>query len=153
MRALELKIPPVAITLLSAGLMWAVAASCPRASVSIAGHWILAGTMAFIGGIIAVAGVVAFRRHETTVNPTTPGAATVVVSDGIYSLTRNPMYLGLAIFLMGCAMFLENWAALIVLPVFVAYMNRFQIKPEERVLLENFGADYAAYMSDVRRWI
>jgi protein-S-isoprenylcysteine O-methyltransferase Ste14 len=153
MRALELKVPPVAVTLLSAGLMWAIAVAFPGANVPVAGHWVIAGAIAFIGGAIAIAGVFAFRRHETTVNPTKPHSASAVVSDGIYGFTRNPMYLGLAIFLAGCAVFLQNWVALLVLPAFVAYMNRYQIRPEERALLELFGAAYGEYTSKVRRWL
>lgn len=153
MERIELKIPPVAITLLCVGLMWVISAACPRATMLVAGSWIYAGVIALVGGGIAIAGVVAFRRHDTTVNPTKPESTNSVVSDGIYRFTRNPMYLGLAIFLAGWAVFLENAAALLVLPAFVAYMNRFQIRPEERALIAKFGAGYAEYMSSVRRWV
>ena len=86
-------------------------------------------------------------------NPTKPEASSAVVSDGIYRFSRNPMYLSLLTGLAGWALFLENAAALLVLPMFVAYMNRFQIKPEERALLEKFGSSYAEYMRSVRRWL
>jgi len=153
MQALELKIPPVAFTLLCVGLMWAVTAICPGATFPIAGSQIAAVVLAFIGGGIGIVGVAAFRRQSTTVNPLTPGSANSVVSDGIYRFTRNPMYLGLAVFLAGWAVFLENAAAFIVVPVFVAYMNRFQIRAEEQALLAKFGSGYSEYMSRVRRWL
>ena len=63
------------------------------------------------------------------------------------------MYLGLALILAGWAMYLENAAALLLLPVFVVYINYFQIKPEERSLLAKFGPSYAEYLSTVRRWV
>lgn len=63
------------------------------------------------------------------------------------------MYLGLAFVLVGWATHLANLAALFLVPAFVAYMTRFQIKPEERALLEKFGPSFADYMAAVRRWI
>ena len=63
------------------------------------------------------------------------------------------MYLGLALVLAAWAMYLANLVALLVLPAFIAYMTRFQIKPEEEALLDKFGAEFALYMSRVRRWL
>ncbi len=102
---------------------------------------------------MAFAGVAAFRRERTTVNPLTPGAATSVVSSGVYSRSRNPMYVGFLLALAGWAVYLSNVAAALLLPAFVAYMNRYQIKPEERVLLAKFGTAFEQYMARVRRWI
>ena len=63
------------------------------------------------------------------------------------------MYLALVVTLAGWGLFLQNVAALAVLPVFVVYMTQFQIKPEELVLQARFGPDYDNYMATVRRWI
>lgn len=133
--------------------MWTMSAAFPSLTVPDAGPLVIAAIFTLTGGGIAVAGVSAFRRHNTTTNPMTPNATKSVVRDGIYGLTRNPMYLGLALALAGWATFLVSAGAFLLVPVFVAYMTRFQIRPEERALLANFGADYAAYMSDVRRWV
>ena len=133
--------------------MWCLSAFLPGLSVAFAGSAILAVIVASAGLVAGLAGVAAFRRHATTVNPTKPEASSAVVSDGIYRFSRNPMYLSLLTGLAGWALFLENAAALLVLPMFVAYMNRFQIKPEERALLEKFGSGYAEYMRSVRRWL
>ena len=113
----------------------------------------MACVVAIIGAGIAVAGVRSFRRHDTTVNPMKPETTASVVIVGIFRFTRNPMYLGLALVLVGWAIYLSNLVALLLVPVFVAYMTQFQIKPEERALLEKFGPDFANYMSEVRRWI
>lgn len=153
MHLLDLKIPPVAIVLICGAVMWATSTVWSAAAFLLPGAPIVAVTFAFVGGGIAVAGVAAFRRHSTTVNPMTPDAAKSIVTDGIYRFTRNPMYLGLALVLAGWAMYLANIAALLMLPAFVAYMTQFQIKPEERVLLARFGLNYAEYMASVRRWI
>lgn len=153
MQALELKVPPVALTLLFAVLMWALATVFSSTSFPLEGASIVAFAFAFTGGGIAIAGVFAFRRHSTTVNPMQPETTESIVTSGIYRVTRNPMYLGLAIVLVGWAMYLANLAALLLVPVFVAYMTRFQIRPEERALLVKFGPGFAEYMASVRRWI
>ena len=63
------------------------------------------------------------------------------------------MYLGLLLTLLAWTVFLSNPVALLFVPLFVLYMNRYQIGPEERVLSSLFGAEYAAYTKKVRRWI
>jgi protein-S-isoprenylcysteine O-methyltransferase Ste14 len=82
-----------------------------------------------------------------------PETTATIVTAGIYCVTRNPMYLGIAFVLLGWAIYLANLAALLLVPAFIAYMTRFQIKPEERALLEKFGSNFADYMAAVRRWI
>ncbi|HNP34989.1 MAG TPA: isoprenylcysteine carboxylmethyltransferase family protein [Woeseiaceae bacterium] len=133
--------------------MWAASTVIPAASFPLPGALIIAFTFAFVGGGIAAAGVWAFRQHHTTLNPMKPETASSIVTAGIYRVTRNPMYLGLALALVGWAMYLANLAALLIVPAFVAYMTQFQIKPEERALLAKFGPDFATYMAAVRRWI
>jgi protein-S-isoprenylcysteine O-methyltransferase Ste14 len=109
--------------------------------------------LAVIGQSISISGMVSFRRAKTTMNPIKPSAASSLVTNGVYRFTRNPMYLGLSITLMGWAVFLSNPLALLAVPLFVLYMERFQINPEERVLSSLFGAEYAAYKEKVRRWL
>jgi protein-S-isoprenylcysteine O-methyltransferase Ste14 len=76
-----------------------------------------------------------------------------MVTSGVYRHTRNPMYLGMLCLLGAWAAWLGNAAALLGLPAFVAYMNRFQIAPEERALAQRFGAAFDAYAARVRRWL
>ena len=68
-----------------------------------------------------------------------------MVHSGVYSLTRNPMYLGFLLILCGWAILLRNALVLPFLPMFILYMNRFQIQPEERALTETFGAMFTGY--------
>ena len=153
MNALELKIPPLAVALVAAVLMWLIASGTPAFSFQLPWNLPLLPPLAFIGGVIAISGIVAFRYSKTTVNPMKPGEASTLVTSGVYRITRNPMYLGLLFLLTGWAFHLSNVLAFLPIPIFMVYMTRFQIIPEERALLAAFGEDYAAYCSKVRRWL
>ena len=153
MQWLELKIPPLLVWLVMAGAMLGVAYSAPGLSFTLAGASAIALALVGLGGAVAIAGVIAFRAKRTTVNPLTPGASSTVVSSGVYRLSRNPMYLGFLLALAGWAVYLSNAGAALLLPAFVAYMTRYQIKPEERALHAKFGSEFADYMSRVRRWL
>lgn len=156
MSVLELKIPPPLVAAAVAGGMYAAASLLPpvlalelpqgaRLGVSLA----LAGA----GACFDVAGLLAFRKAKTTVNPLTPSKSAAVVTTGVYQLTCNPMYLGLALILLGLAVYLASVWALFGPLVFAAYITRFQIVPEERALTARFGAAYSAYRARVRRWL
>jgi protein-S-isoprenylcysteine O-methyltransferase Ste14 len=106
-----------------------------------------------LGVAATAAGVIAFKRAQTTVDPTRPANASVVVTHGIYAFTRNPMYLGMLLALAAWAVFLGSLPAWLALPAFVKYMNRFQIEPEERFLRQKFGDPYDGYLLRVRRWL
>jgi protein-S-isoprenylcysteine O-methyltransferase Ste14 len=150
---LELKIPPLLLAPLVAVAMWGLASFEPHFAIPDLARWMSAPVIALAGVSFAVLGALEFRRSSTTVDPTRPGRASSVVTSGVYRVTRNPMYLGMAMILVAWAVFLAApWAFLG--PVFwVLYMNRFQIKPEERILAELFGEEYARYLATVRRWL
>ncbi len=150
---LELKLPPVALVLVIAGLMGLSAWGLPRFSSPLPGRLFIAGGVAASGALVCILGVAAFRRAKTTVNPMTPEASSTLVIVGVYRWTRNPMYLGFLLILCGLAAYLSNALAAALLPVFIVYMYCFQIRPEERALEARFGADYVAYKGRVRRWI
>jgi protein-S-isoprenylcysteine O-methyltransferase Ste14 len=150
---LELKVPPPALALLLALLMWLASSFTSRLEVPLGLRVGVALGLALVGLGFSAAGVIAFRRVRTTINPHKPTAASSLVSGGVYRITRNPMYLGLLLLLLGWAAFLSNLLALLLVPVFVLYINRFQIEPEERALSSLFGGEYAAYRKRVRRWL
>lgn len=153
MHALELKIPPPVVALLMAGAMWGVSLAAPMAYMP-EGIRVFAGIAIAIAGIAsAISGVIAFRRARTTVNPFKPETSSSLVTSGIYRFTRNPMYVGLTLVLLGWAVFLPSVWTLLGPLVFVLYMTRFQIVPEERALAGLFGATYSEYRAKVRRWI
>jgi protein-S-isoprenylcysteine O-methyltransferase Ste14 len=153
MRWLELKIPPPALALFLALLMWFTSSLTPSLEVPFRVRVATALALACIGQSIGITGMVAFRRAKTTINPMKASAASSLVSNSVYRFTRNPMYLGLLLTLLAWAAFLSNPLAVLWVPVFVLYIHRFQITPEERVLSSLFGAEYAAYRNRVRRWL
>lgn len=133
--------------------MWATQWLLPRFAVAVPARVPVAASLAGLGACVALAAVGAFRKAGTTVNPLTPGAASVVVRRGVYRVSRNPMYLGLALGLAGWAVWLANPLALAWLAAFVAWITRLQIVPEEQALKARFGADYEQYCREVRRWV
>ena len=153
MHALELKIPPLVILAFVAALMWFGSLAAPAAGFHVPAGYALSLGLGAVGLATAVAGVISFRSAKTTVNPLKPEAASALVTYGIYQLTRNPMYLGALIVLIGWGVFLANALALSLAVTFVVYLNRFQIGPEEKALTTRFAPEFAAYCAKVRRWI
>lgn len=103
--------------------------------------------------IIVSKAILDFKHHDTTVNPMKPEDAKKIVDSGIYQYSRNPMYLAMLLMLLSLCIMVHNYLSLIALPIFWAYITRFQIIPEERQLEENFGKPYLDYVKKVRRWI
>ena len=153
MSVLELKVPPPIVALVLALLMWLTPAVAGLMQIPYPGRVLSALVLVCIGQSIAIAGIVAFRRAKTTVNPVKASMASSLVIQGVYRYTRNPMYVGLLLTLLAWAVFLANPFAVLWLVVFVLYITRFQIIPEERALASLFGAEYAAYKARVRRWV
>ena len=153
MNYLELKVPPLVVVLVTALAMWLVSWFLPFGAVVMPARILFAVTLAILGAATSVLGVVAFLRARTTVNPTKPEATSSLVSSGVYMLTRNPMYLGFLLILSGWAIFLANLVVFPLLPVFIFYMNHFQIQPEEKALTTRFGQGFVRYTWGVRRWI
>ena len=151
MRTLENRIPPPLVALSVAAGMWIAAPAtngAPR-PVLIA----FAVILALIGVGLAVAGSVSFRKAKTTVNPLRPENASALVATGVYRFTRNPMYLGMLLCLVAIGVYRSSVWAMAGPLIFLIYMNRFQIVPEEAVLEAKFGSSYLEYKSRVRRWL
>ena len=153
MRWLEHRIPPPIVGALAALGMWWLARQSAPPSLPFGVRVGLAVVLVLIGlAFLAPAGA-AFRRARTTVNPLKPEAASALVVAGVYRFTRNPMYVGFAALLLAWAAWLAAPLALLGPAVFVAYLTRFQILPEERALRERFGESFEAYCRQVRRWL
>ncbi|MDR2239396.1 MAG: isoprenylcysteine carboxylmethyltransferase family protein [Zoogloeaceae bacterium] len=155
MSVLELRVPPPLVALCAAALMWLAAWLPKTAALTFALPWRIPVAVALIiaGIAIALAGMAAFRKARTTINPLKPHTASAIVTSGVYQWSRNPMYAGVLLALTGWGVYLSNPVSALALPLFVAYLNRFQIKPEERALTTKFGAEYTAYTQRVRRWL
>jgi protein-S-isoprenylcysteine O-methyltransferase Ste14 len=153
MRALEHKIPPPVVAVLIATAMGAISSHPPSLSLGPATRQFLTAALAVVGVSFDLLGLLAFRRLRTTINPMKPSKASALVTGGVYQVTRNPMYVGLALLLTAWAVHLSMFWPFVGPVLFVIYMNRFQIGPEERVMSGKFGKEHAAYAARVRRWL
>ena len=153
MKTLELKIPPPVVALVMACAMWGLSLVTPLLEMSGPTRTASAITIAVLGAGFDLTAVILFFRRRTTVNPMKPAKTSSLVVTGIYTVTRNPMYVGMVFFLTAWAVYLACAWALVGPVAFVLYINRFQIEPEECMLLKKYGARYMAYMSKVRRWL
>jgi len=113
----------------------------------------LVALFALAGLALDFSGLMAFLRRHTTINPLHPEKSSALVTGGVYTITRNPMYLGMACLLLAWSVYLQSPAALLGIAAFMAYITHFQIKPEERTLHKLFGGEFAAYCGRVRRWL
>jgi protein-S-isoprenylcysteine O-methyltransferase Ste14 len=153
MQFLELKIPPPVVAVCTAVLMYLTEAPLDSTQTTAAARWAATAVLVCAGAAFDLSALWAFHRARTTINPMKPSATSSLVQDGVYRITRNPMYMGLLCLLCAWATYLGSPWTLIGPPAFVAYITRFQIQPEERVMADKFGADYLAYRTRVRRWI
>lgn len=153
MSVLEARIPPPLVGLIMGAMAWLCSSAFAPTTIPAPIRLAAAIALVLAGLALAGAGARTVRRAKSTLNPVKPETATALVTHGIYNHTRNPMYLGMAAWLLGWSAWLGTAAGLIGAPLFVLYMNRFQIRPEERALGRLFGAEFSAYQSRVRRWL
>jgi len=153
MSSLDHKIPPPIVALLCAAFAWLVARYTPELTYPLPGRLPVMAALVLAGFSLDLSGLIAFRKAKTTLNPLSPDRSTSIVQTFPYTFTRNPMYLGMALVLLGYCTYLANPVSLIGVVAFCAYITRFQIIPEERSLLSKFGEPYARYKSNVRRWV
>ncbi|WP_413691611.1 methyltransferase family protein [Psychromonas sp. KJ10-2] len=147
-----LRYPPV-ITLLYMLMMLLISYLLSSVNVHLPVlHW-LALFIVIIAMLVVLSGGWAFKKANTTVDPTTPEKASVLVNTGIYRYSRNPMYLGLLGLLLAEACVLGNSLCLLVIPFYIYSMNKRFIEPEEKALMRIFGSQFEAYKNQVRRWL
>lgn len=139
--------------LLCAAIGYMVSRWQPGAALQLPVPELLAGLVMAFGVVLNLLPKLAFRRVGTTVNPLRPATSSVLVTHGVYRYTHNPMYLGQATILAGAMLYLQNLTALLAVPLFVLYIDRWQIMPEERALSARFPEAYAAFRHRVRRWL
>lgn len=153
MNALALKVPPVAQVIITAAAMYGVSKMVPALTFSLNGSTALAVGLGVMGLSLGIMGVTQFRIAQTTPNPQALEQVSSLVTSGVYQYSRNPMYVGLVLILLGWAFYLSHFLAFVLLPIFILYMTRFQIQPEERMMAQKFGKIYQDYLNKVRRWI
>ncbi len=150
---LEHKLPPPVVGVLVAAAMWGISAQGPQMPIP-SGHKYLAVAVLVVAGIaFDLLGLMAFRTARTTVNPLKPERASALVTHGVYRVSRNPMYAGMALLLSAWAVHLSALLCFAGPVIFMVFITRFQIRPEERALERLFGGEYVAYAARVGRWL
>ena len=145
------RIPPLALLLIVGAAMYVLALGAPV----LAPHYRygIGAPLMILGGGLALAGVLQFRRAHTTVDPRDPAKVSALVTDGVYGFTRNPMYLGFVLMLAGWVAILASPALIALVAVYAFYLDRVQIPPEEAALKARFGTAFDEYAAHVRRWV
>lgn len=146
-------IPPIFQVIICGGVSWIVAKNANMLDYDWTGNTILGAIFIVAGVLLIIAALLEFKRAKTTINPIDPSKAQNLVADGLYKYTRNPMYLSLALLLIGYAILQSDLLAFLGPLLFVVMMTVLQIKPEEATLRAKFGEAYEAYCRKTRRWI
>lgn len=149
---MELKLPPVIVFLIFALGMYLLSSLLPFGFFEFFGRLVLAKVLVGLAVTVGFVSLITFVRKRTTVNPGKPDSASVLITNGIYRFSRNPMYFSMLMLLLAVGLVLGNAFNTLIAAGFVSYMNRFQIIPEERSLLAKFGKNYKEYLAKTRRW-
>jgi protein-S-isoprenylcysteine O-methyltransferase Ste14 len=153
MNTLELKIPPPIVAIFTAAAMWFAKDFAPICELALSARIITAGLVLCLAGYFGIAGTIAFRRAKTTVNPLKPQNSSALVTSGVYRITRNPMYVSFTLILVAWMAYLSSVTSVAGPLLYMLYITRFQIKPEERILQGIFGQAFTDYMQRTRRWL
>ena len=114
--------------------------------------WFMLGWVPMLAGMtLQLDAVRRFRARRTSLLPYRP--TTALITTGVYRITRNPMYLGMVLILIGGVIIGGSVTPALVPPLFVWIIHRQLIRHEESRLTDQFGAAYADYRQRVRRWI
>jgi len=147
------RIPPPLVVVIIATLMWWLARFAGPGNFKFEGQPLFAIIFMTAGIVMMLVAAFSFYKAKTTINPLDPSKASYLITTGMFSFSRNPIYLADLLVLIAWAIWLGNIFNIALLVVFVVYINRFQIAPEERALGILFGDAYREYCARVRRWI
>lgn len=128
------------------GLAWFAPAGRAGPLVTVGGTALL-----IAGAVLVLAAARSFRKWQTPILPFKEPSH--CIADGVFRLSRNPIYLGEVFMLAGLAVLHDTWYAALPIPVFVFIIQQLFILPEERTLEETFGPTFAAYRKRTRRWL
>jgi len=148
---LKNKIPPPIVTLVFAALIYFSSEWSP--SIVFLGQNLISLFLMMLGFLVLLIAISAFIKLKTTINPLKPEAATSLITTGIFKLSRNPMYLGMLLLII--SLWIKTGAVLgfILVAGFIAYLNYFQIFPEEQAMKRLLSDKYKTYCQQVRRWL
>ena len=150
---MKLLIPPPIQALFFSIIMWLISRQFLNANFSLHGINTFAFVFLIIAVMLLILSINKFRQVGTTISPLKPNKTSSLINSGIYGYTRNPMYLGLLLMLFSIAFFLKNFISFLIIPLFILFITKNQILPEEEALEKIFGVEYKNYKKKVRRWI
>jgi protein-S-isoprenylcysteine O-methyltransferase Ste14 len=110
------------------------------------------GALLVVALIVGVTALLQFYRANTPINPMRPENTRVLVTNGVYAISRNPMYFALLLVLLAWGLWLGNAFNTLIAAGFVSFMNKYQISLEEKALAKRFAKEYGDYLTKVRRW-
>ena len=148
---IKTKFPPPLVALIFGFLINYTKNIFPKIEIK---NEIIFGSFMIISGLIIIlSAVILFKKYQTTITPLNPSDATKLITDGIYKFSRNPMYLGLLLVLVGISIILNLTGGFFFTLLFILYINLFQIIPEENAMVDLFKDEFLEYKKNVRRWI
>jgi len=147
----DVRVVPPLLYAVPLGVGLALHAAAPLTIPGRPGTAVLGGALVVGGALLVASAAGTFRGRGTTILPHRPVAT--LVTSGVFRLTRNPMYVGLAAAYAGVAALLGSWWPLALLPLVLVAVDRLVIAREEPYLARAFGAQYEAYRRRVRRWL
>ncbi|MCB9137017.1 MAG: isoprenylcysteine carboxylmethyltransferase family protein [Caldilineaceae bacterium] len=147
------KVPPLLLVVLISIAMYLLAPHLPAINIGQKFSLLLSAVVFTVGACVAILAIFDFRRAHTTVDPLNIENVSTLVTSGVFGMSRNPMYLGFALFLLAFVIYLNSPVLLVGVAGFILYITMFQIVPEEQAMLEKFGDEYRGYMLKVRRWV
>ena len=151
MTNIKTKLPPPLVALIFGFLINYTKNIFPKIEIK---NQIIFGSFIIINGLIIIlSAIILFKKYQTTISPLNPSNATKLITNGIYKFSRNPMYLGLLLVLLGISIIFNLTGGFFFILLFISYMNLFQIIPEENAMVDLFKDEFLEYEINVRRWI
>jgi len=114
---------------------------------------IISVSLFFFGAAFIVLAASSFKKHKTTISPLHPEKTSALVISNVFKYSRNPMYLGMLFILISLAIRYNIIGGIIAISIFIFFITKFQIKPEEVQMKKLFGEKYAQYKKRTRMWI
>ena len=106
-----------------------------------------------LGPFVLISAVRSFKAEQTTINPININNASSLVISGVFKYSRNPMYLGMVFILLALSFGFNLVGGILFTSIFIVYITKFQIIPEEAAMKRIFGEDFNRYKNETRRWI
>lgn len=145
------KVPPPIITLAFALFIYFTTPFFPNVLFPFYGY--ISVFLFSLGLIFLFSSVLLFKKKSTTINPLQPDKASTLVTTGIFNFSRNPMYFGMLLVLVSISIKFNILGGVFGSIIFILYMNKFQIGPEEKAMEKLFSEQFLTYKKKTRRWI